>query len=220
VSDARDHASNSNTDLLCRSAWQSLLSGRSFSCACLFDIEILQCCCWEKIDWRNRAKSRAQAKGYAIAYFTYCLLVVAGFQLYRGEQITRDVERAHVFAKIDIISMINIPDLQVNIYPCNTGRSPAIIKCIAGQYATEAPGLFSSYKKSIRNAHDWILASQTDTTYCDSFATTNMAHAFFYGFIIYEDIFSQRHASRFSFAITRGSRKLEWAGNRKFNRDR
>jgi hypothetical protein len=168
--------------------------------------------------WGQEFWCKANATDYAVAFFTYCLLIVAAFQLYRSEIIVRDTERAHIFPKIMIKSFQGIPDVEVEVFPCNTGRSPGIIKCIAGRYAEAAPGFFDGYAGANRKAHDWVLAASTDAAACDTFKTADANHSFFYGLIMYMDMFGKSHESRFCTQITRGSAELSWVGSRKFNK--
>jgi hypothetical protein len=154
----------------------------------------------------------------ALVFFTYCLVLVAYFQLRSNEYILKESERAHVFANLkgDVIGT----NAQISISAVNTGRSPCIIKGIVGKFSKEIPTIWSNYSGSKKFDYDISIApNQTFVPHLPaSFTSPAANNIFFYGYIYYEDIFQERHQSRFCLKLDFTTGQTVSCGPRKLNK--
>jgi hypothetical protein len=87
-------------------------------------------------DWGREFWCKATVTDFAIAYFTYCLVIVGVFGMWSAEKMTRDSERAHMFPDMKpYLSQNNA--IQITITPTNNGRSAGILREVCGDFAVK-----------------------------------------------------------------------------------
>jgi hypothetical protein len=197
---------------------------------------------WEPSGWWKKFFCDAKITDVVLAFFTYCLIVVGGFQaryLYGTVVATRIaanhipmVERGYIFIKItgqnfvEILSHAGITDPTAKLREAvveyvfwNHGKTPAILKTlsrdiiIAPQFpdwveylladmpttnrivgsdkSTDPPWRCTDTRATVKNANDVI---------------RRHSYFWFYGRVVYDDIFGTEHEHRFiyRFSPTRG----------------
>lgn len=154
---------------------------------------------WEKESWWGKFFCEMKLTDIAIAFFTYCLVVVGAFQIKRTEYVMRESERAHVFAGPDDKIVTHNGTRIVAITAINTGRSPAIMKAINASFYRTEPGYWFKYPKSATIDFDLVIKGN-DVVPPPSRPTINTADpadTFIAGYVAYTDIFQRFHTSRF-----------------------
>jgi hypothetical protein len=137
----------------------------------------------------------------AIGLFTYCLVVVGAFQLYRQEFILRESERAHVFAgPSGRIETGN--NFVVYLETYNYGRTAGIIKKIYAEFSATEPTKEINYAAvGAEYIYDYLIKPNSLGEAMDPFRSTSNAECYFIGFVSYVDMFRKHHISKFCVRI-------------------
>jgi hypothetical protein len=137
----------------------------------------------------------------AIGLFTYCLVVVGAFQLYRQEFILRESERAHVFAgPAPNMEVGNNFVISLDIY--NYGRTAGIIKKIYAEFSATEPTEEINYEAiGPEYIFDYLIKPNSAGETTDPFRSTSMNDRYFIGFVSYVDMFRKPHMSKFCVRI-------------------
>lgn len=183
-----------------------------------------------KIDHAQEAKPNprllsvicdAKITDWALAFFTYALVIVGWFGIKSSAQSTRDMERALCFGgpyRPNFTGQKTIIEVAIENY----GRSPAIVKEVYGEFAeilptSKVPIYDRSKGKSI--AKDDTLAPRTDTMTIQrpqyvvgQWESSIQTPHFFFGYFRYIDIFRIEHLSRYCHTIDPVKYTIEDAG--------
>jgi hypothetical protein len=169
-----------------------------------------------KVSWFEKFLCDAKITDVAIAFFTYCLVVVGWFQLSGGEKILRDVERAHVFARISVTASGYAPT--VRIRADNSGRGPATLRAIVGKFSAKEPWWYMNLKGADRHDKlDELIAPNEPAHNEIGFPSVISGPQYFFGYIEYQDMFHRLHRSMYCIRIEPGSPLFTMAGSRRLN---
>jgi hypothetical protein len=171
----------------------------------------------DQSDWGHDFWCSATVTDYAIAYFTYCLVVVGAFSLWRSEYILRASERAHIFPDIRN-GAVPIPGVQALIVPRNTGRSAGIIREIYGQYSLTEPRFNVRYIGGDLHRFDTIVEANSLAPVTAGFPSLLIGPQFFFGYVTYMDMFKKRHRSYFCCRVVPGGNLTFVVGAKRLNR--
>lgn len=133
---------------------------------------------------------------WALIFFTYALVIVGWFTMRGNEQMTRDVERAHIFAGPQDYRLHEDNTVSFDIACENTGRSPGIVKRIYAEFYATEPTAELAYDIVDAIEDDFVLAPNVSSA-IHNFRSSIKEPRFVAGFVDYEDIFRRRHRSKF-----------------------
>ena len=153
-------------------------------------------------DWWTEFVCKATATDYAIAFFTYCLVIVGIFGMWSAERLTRDSERAHLFPFINAALDPN-GNSQISIVPENSGRSAGILREVYGEFRLKKPwGL--RYQGGVLHTFDQVVGAGEKSLQYAGFVSAFKEPHYFIGYMVYLDMFRVRHKCYFCMAVTPG----------------
>jgi hypothetical protein len=138
-----------------------------------------------------------------------------------AEHIPR-VERAYLFGAPMNIQM-NLPGRKTTFDICahNSGKTPALVKEICVVLSTTGPsGATPNYPNSETSQlvkTDVVINGGAHAVLPVEGRVDQVTDFYAYGYFVYEDIFKERHVSRFSALVHPGLGKLELAGEPAWN---
>ena len=151
-------------------------------------------------DWRTKFVCEATATDYAIAFFTYCLVIVGIFGMWSAERLTRDSERAHLFP--DMAAGLAGGHVQVTVTPRNCGRSAGIQREVFGDFSLKKPwGILPFTGGSVIPTDQMVDSGERSIAHA-GFSSRLIGPQFFFGYIGYMDLFHRRHKTYFCIRAT------------------
>ena len=159
----------------------------------------------------------------AVAFLTYCLVIVGWFGIRSNESLSRNLERAFIFGTPEIDAEKTDDgngNTFVQIMLQNTGRTAGTIKVIYGEVSksVEPFGKPVYNNGSKREANGMMAPTQGKAVRAPvTFECPVTSDFFFFGYIEYDDLFRRPHTSRFCAKIFLDRRGIEAAGNDAFN---
>jgi hypothetical protein len=166
----------------------------------------------------------------AIAFFTYCLVIVGWAQMRSNEETVRNLERAQLMGGV-APNLINVaPDGKVTLQATvsNWGRSVAILKEFYGEFSdTEPKGDKAIY--SAANGSAEYFDSGIPPTPITGLTSANVipkrweskfqGTQYFFGYVRFVDIFGDEFCSRYCTRVFPVEHRIEVAGSPVYNSD-
>jgi hypothetical protein len=158
---------------------------------------------------------------WALVFFTGCLVIVGWFTMRSGQRETRAMERPYIFAtpRIDVEASAG-GNIKIKIMLQNYGRTPGDITGIYGEISlTEPIGMKSIYENgSLRPNCGSVGPTLGKPVRAPvTFESPYPKPQYFFGYMTYEDIFREKHTSRYCVQVFLGSIGIEAAGTDAWN---
>ena len=151
--------------------------------------------------WSRSVLCELKLTDIAIAFFTYCLVVVGWFTIRSNEQTVKNLERAYLAVGPTALftRMLPTPNVSLKLNIHNTGRTGATITTIFGEFSRAPPiGDKPQYGNGRLERTDLSIAAGTDTV-LDAYVFEDdfTGEQSFWGYVLYRDIFKRTHTARF-----------------------
>jgi hypothetical protein len=166
----------------------------------------------------------AKLTDLGVVFFTFCLVIVGWFGIKRSDQTFRRMERAYIFAgpyQPAIVGGRTITHISIE----NFGRSPGILKEAYGEFSTTEPvDNIPTYKHGSARKFDNAIPpvqprapNYPPPTIPTAWDSPFAGDQYFFGYIVYLDIFREEHRSRFCSKIFPSSKNSDIAGSPNWN---
>jgi hypothetical protein len=166
-------------------------------------------------NWGHDFWCKATISDFAIAYFTYCLVLVGIFGIWSAEKPTRDSERAHLFPVMKGAFTAGV--VQIMVTPQNSGRSAGVQREIFGDFALKKPWGLLPYFGGQSIDYDQVVPAGANSTASAGFTSMLAGPQFFFGYVGYMDLFHRRHKAYFCVRATPpqapGAVLMQWSGD-------